>query len=252
MLKDEYRVMFQVEESFWWYVSMRRIIFTLLENYWPPPTTEGEKRILDAGCGTGAIMVRLHDYGIPLGTDLSTEALRYCRQRGLETNELLCGSVTSLPLSREQFDLVISLDVFCCLEDDRSAFAEASRVLKEGGMFLINLPAYGFLRSEHDLAVNIRHRYTAAELRQRLEAAGLVVGKITYVNTLLFPLAATVRLLKRLLYDPSAIPHSDLSPPPGCLNLLLTETMSLEAKLVRRWNLPFGLSVVGIAYKNSR
>jgi ubiquinone/menaquinone biosynthesis C-methylase UbiE len=249
MLKDEYRVMFQVEDSFWWYVSMRRIIFTLLEDYFSPGTAKERIHALDAGCGTGAIMAHLRDYGLPLGIDLAGDALRYCRERGLQAHELVQGSVMNLPLTGERFDLVISLDVFCCLEKDEAAFAEVSRVLKEGGMFIVNLPAYGFLRSEHDLAVNIQHRYTAAELRQRLETAGLAVGKITYVNTLLFPIAATVRLLKRFFYNQSAVPHSDLDPPPRWLNLLLTEIMSLEAKLVRRWNLPFGLSVLGIAYK---
>jgi SAM-dependent methyltransferase len=76
---EEYEVMFHAEDHHWWYLGMERITCGLLDQ------TVGRGRnlrVLDAGCGTGAVMQYLKPYGRVVGFDLSAEALRFSRQRG--------------------------------------------------------------------------------------------------------------------------------------------------------------------------
>ncbi|MBI5650633.1 MAG: class I SAM-dependent methyltransferase, partial [Chloroflexi bacterium] len=50
MRPDEYRVMFEIEDKYWWYRGVRALLRQLLPRY----IHSREARILDAGCGTGA------------------------------------------------------------------------------------------------------------------------------------------------------------------------------------------------------
>jgi hypothetical protein len=125
-----------------------------------------------------------------------------------------------------------------------------SRVLKPGGLLVMNLPAYEFLRSEHDVAIHTKQRYTRGRLRDMLREAGLQIHSLTYRNTLLFPVAAVVRLAKKLFRPRPAEARSDLKPLPRVLNGALTVPLWVENRLIRLGvRLPFGLSVYCTATK---
>jgi SAM-dependent methyltransferase len=266
MMRDEYRVMFEVEDGHWWYRGMRRNLVALLKRHFDW-TLHPRPLALDAGCGTGANLQKLlTGFGgeIPsfraCGFDLAGEALEFSQQRGL-TGHLAQGSITAIPFASNNFDLAISLDVINNLPDDQPAFEEIGRVLKPGGLFILNLPAYQFLYSEHDLAIRCQRRYNAKMVSDRLERAGLRVVRQTYLNTLLFPPAALVRLVKarkvsarpELISDSGDFTpvHSDLLPPHPLVNRALEKVMGLEASLLARSNvkLPFGLSIMTVARK---
>ena len=106
MEPNEYEVVYNVEESHWWYVGMRRITTTLLEQCYPGRTDLG---ILDAGCGTGGAMVYLAHFGDVAGIDLSPYALAFSRQRN--QMRLVQATVTHLPFADGSFDLITSFDV---------------------------------------------------------------------------------------------------------------------------------------------
>lgn len=258
MMQDEYRVMYEVEDSFWWYVGMRRNLLALLQKHWDW-TAQPNPTVLDAGCGTGGILQKLTNNfggqlntGAAVGVDISDQAIRFCRARGL-AGYVAQASLVELPFAREQFDIVTSFDVACHMPADRPAFAEVSRVLRRGGIFVTNLPAYQFLSSEHDVAVRIKRRYTKKLLANRLNEVGLQIERLTYVNTILFPPAAVIRLIKnaRGKGANAAEAHSDLTPPPAVVNKLLTGLMGLEADILAKTKLilPFGLSVMAVARK---
>lgn len=246
MHPDEYRVMYEMEDAHWWYMGMRRIIFSVLDRY----CSSNERwRILDAGCGTGAVLRRLGRYGDAFGIDIAPEALYLCRERGVQPSQLAQSSVTALPFPGDLFDLVTSLDVLSYLEDDAVGFRELNRVLKKDGWLFINLPAFPFLRGEHDLAVGTKRRFTRPALRQRMEEAGFRVIKLTYVNTFLFPAVAAVRLWKRGARPKSERAQSDLKPLPPLLNGALAAVLFAEAALLRAVDFPFGVSVMGLGQK---
>jgi SAM-dependent methyltransferase len=244
MRSDEYAAMYAVEDEHWWYVGMRRMADALLGRRFNG--RRGTLDVLDAGCGTGGNSMHLRTYGTVTGVDVSPEALRLAGERpGLR---LSCGSVEALPFADASFDLVLSNDVLCHLgvANDRAAVCEFARVLRPGGVLFIQLPAYQWLRSRHDEAVHTGHRYSAAELRALLRHAGLRVRRITYANSLLLPVAAAWRAVNRIV---PAVERSDVRPVAGPVNAALRTALGLEALLVARRNLPFGLSVIGVAEK---
>ncbi|MDE3091533.1 MAG: class I SAM-dependent methyltransferase, partial [Chloroflexota bacterium] len=187
MRPEEYRVMFELEDAFWWYRGLRVLLTALIERYVaasPPPL------ILDAGCGTGANLRLLETYGHALGIDISEQALAFCRARGIPGDRVMQASVTELPFRAARFDLAVSFDVICNIVDDVGAFAEVCRVLKPGGIFIVQLPAYQWLWSRHDVAVGHKWRYTARSVRDKLTRAGFAIDRITHVNTGFFPFVA--------------------------------------------------------------
>jgi len=94
-----------------------------------------------------------------------------------------------------------------------------------------------------------RRRYTADELRQKLERVGLHIVKLTYVNTFLFPLIGAGRLALRILSDSiQVVSENDLHP--RWSNGLLQAIFAAERPLLRRVNFPFGVSLLCVANKS--
>src|SRR2546423_10788325 len=83
MQQHTYSIMYEVEGTHWWFAGRRRIIASFVEeicrsiNNHPP-------RILDVGCGTGANLELLGEFGEAEGVDVSPDALAFCRARGLQ------------------------------------------------------------------------------------------------------------------------------------------------------------------------
>jgi SAM-dependent methyltransferase len=260
MRPDEYRVMFEIEEDYWWYRGLRTMLAGVLRTLTPnpplasvgdsrsPDTGEGSIRILDAGCGTGANLKRLQKYGCAIGVDVAETAIDFCRARGIPPDRAFVASLLDLPFATSHFDLAVSFDVICNITDDVAAFREIARVLKPGAPLVVQLPAYRALWSAHDEAVGHKHRYTAREVREKMTRAGFAVERATYVNALLFPFEALARLWRRGDADHPA-GHSDLVPLPRIVNALLTILFVAEMRLVPRVNFPFGLSVLAVGRK---
>jgi len=239
----EYDEMAEQEERLWWFRGMRTITHALLDRWYAP---DGRLRILDAGCGTGGGMRLLAGYGAVTGMDLALYALRLGARRA--AGPRVCANVAALPLPAGSFDLVTSFDVLTALDapTERAALREMARVLAPGGRFLARVAAYDWLRGAHDRACRIQHRYTAGDLRQRLERVGLRVEVLSYVNMWLFPLAAAKRLAERLRPPTD---RTELTAPFGAADKVLGAILASEAPLAARGWLPFGLSLLAVARK---
>lgn len=241
MSAREYARMRQAEDEHWWYRALRRLVAGEVAR---ASGRGGAPRILDAGCGTGggldrwALAVGAPGYGV----DLASAALGHCRARGQD--RVAEASVEALPFCAGTFDAVVSLDVLC-LEglDESRALAEFRRVLRPGGLLVLNLPAFEALRGEHDRAVRIRRRFRSAELVDLLRASGFNVGRVSYWNTILFPAVWLVRRLRRGGHEAS----SDLAALPGPLNAALAAILRAESKLLSAMRPPFGTSVLCVA-----
>ena len=245
MNREEYARMYDAEERQWWYAGMRALSFALLRRHWPPASAGGAlPRILDAGCGTGNNLRHLAQWGRPAGVDLSADALRFCRERGVAAAG---GSLMALPFADATFDCVTSFDVIYhrWVTDDAAAVREMARVLRPGGLMLVRVPALRALWGAHDEAVHSRHRYTATELRALLGGQGLSLLRLTYGNSLLFPLVAARRTLDRL----TGRHGSDVGFLPAPLEWAFRNVLRAEAALVRRVSLPLGTSLFALARK---
>src|SRR5260370_34913669 len=183
MQAHTYAIMREVEDQHWWYVGRRRIIASWVESVCREIGKQ-RARILDVGCGTGANLQMLAEFGVADGVDVSAEALEFCRARGL--GSVRQGAAESLPYEDAQFDLVTGLDVVEHLDDDVAGLREMFRVLRPGGRALLFVPAFMFLWGGQDDISHHRRRYTRAELQERLTAAGLAVSRASYANNTFF------------------------------------------------------------------
>jgi SAM-dependent methyltransferase len=240
----EYRRMFEAEEAQWWYAGQRAIASALLGPALGPDPP-GQRRLLDAGCGTGFNLLALGRLGCATGIDLAPEAIAFCRERGVRA---LRARLLALPFRDAAFDVATSFDVIyhAWVTDDRAAVAEMARVLRPGGLLLVRVPAFMALWGAHDTEVQSRHRYTRGELVALLERCGLRVERASYCNSLLFPLLLARRTLDRLLGRAG----SDVGFLPPPVEWAFKRALLAEAGLVRRGlSLPVGASVVALARK---
>jgi ubiquinone/menaquinone biosynthesis C-methylase UbiE len=236
------------ERDFWWYRGMREIMFRLLDGL----AARGAS-VLEAGCGTGHFSKVLGDrYGwrmTPL--DLGREGLAYAR--GYELHRLVQGDIAALPFDNAAFDGLLSMDVLVHLPrgGESGALAEFARVLKPGGWLALRVSALDILRSRHSEFAHERQRFTKARLKQRVEAAGFQVERISYANSLLLPLA----LFKFRVWEPltGARPASGVTPVAAWLNRLLLLPLRVEAAWIGRGgSFPAGQSLVLLARKFAR
>jgi ubiquinone/menaquinone biosynthesis C-methylase UbiE len=243
---QEYEIMFRVEQQHWWYLGMQSITRSILNRWYAPGAGLS---ILDAGCGTGSAMTTyLAEYGTVTGLEVSELALGFCRSR--KAQRLVCASVTQLPFSSKRFELVTSFDVLYeqGVPDDASALDEFSRVLVRGGRVVLRLPAYDWLRGQHDKGIHTARRYTAGQVAALLRKTGFQVEHTSYANTLLFPVALVKRTAEHIW--PPHLEQSDLALNAGPFNRLLQDILSLEAPIVSHAGLPYGLSVIAVGLKN--
>ena len=136
--------------------------------------------ILEIGTGTGGMLHALRDggaraQGVELNADLIAESRRWFadlpvqRVRGVE-----------LPFPPASFDLVLSFDVFEHIKDSDAHLREVYRVLRPGGVYLVQTPnkwlnaAFETLRWRSFTRWRVDHcsLHTARQLRRRLEAHG--------------------------------------------------------------------------------
>jgi len=238
MEQHEYEAMARLELKLWWYRALHDKVLCTLHRRLPgrPGTT-----LLDAGCGTGGLLKLVHD-AFPdwslHGIDIADTAVQYARR--VSPAEIRLGSVTALPYADASFDAIVSTDVmYHRLVDPHGMLDECCRVLKPGGLLVVNLPAYQWLRSYHDDHVQTGQRYTLRSLAAVMDSHPVRRLQGSYWNALLFmPL-----VLKRKLFAGSQ-PHSDVGEFPPWLDRLAYTLMSWENRWIcRGGSLPFGSSV---------
>ncbi len=245
MRTREFEELYDLEETYWWFVGRRRLVREMLEKY--APDTRRPLQIVDIGCGTGGTMKALEGTGEVFGCDMSQTALTFCRKRGFQ--RLLCSHAATLGLADESFDVVVNCDVLEHIEDDVKALSEMFRVLRPGGILILTVPAHPYLWSEHDEALAHLRRYKRGEFQSKLQEAGYSVEKLSAAVFFVFPVILTFRLLQRLRPKGPGEPKTDLRILPAWINNALISLLHLETWLTRRVNLPIGTSFVAVARK---
>ncbi|MBR0648937.1 class I SAM-dependent methyltransferase [Roseomonas terrae] len=215
----EYDLMDAAEERMWWYRALHARVTDALRRR---PGPDGA--VLDAGCGTGGLLRRLSALGRPLaGLDYHpAAAARAAAKSGVVA---AAGDANRLPFADGAFAALTSCDVLCHRAvDPATALTEFRRVLVPGGTLVLNLPAYQWLRSAHDVRVHNDRRFTARQGRALLAAAGFAAVEARYWNALLLPLMVLQR--KILRSDEAA--KSDVAPFPPWLDATLHATTAIE------------------------
>ena len=239
MNHDEYGKMRDLEDHYWWFVARRRLALALLKKHAPD-----QPKTLDVGCGTGALLHHLQNQGEAHGLDYFPVALEFSQKRGLKN--LLHGNAEAIPLQTETYDAVISLDTLEHVPNDEAAAQEIFRVLKPGGVFVMNVPAFQWLWGPHDVALMHQRRYTRQQVESLLQDQGFQIEKNTYSVFFLFPVVILRRLVEKRQKGPAQAKLPQVSEP---VNNLLLKLMKLEASLLKRLSLPWGSSIITVARK---
>ena len=237
----------KVEDSFWWFDGMHRIVLRLMKQVWDG---NWPSRILEVGCGTGGFAARLrrqYDGSMDL-CDVASEGLSYARRRGL--SRLVQGDAKSLPYADAAYDCVLSLDVLVHFPPgvETDALDEFVRVLRPGGFLILRVSALDMLRSQHSEFTLERQRFTRPRLLAAIRDCGLEPERCTYLNTILLPLAVLkFRVWEPLLGRP---PASGLTAVPVWLGRVLRAALYAECTLLTAgWNFPVGQSLLLFARK---
>lgn len=246
MRRDLYQDLYEQETQFWWLVGKRKVVNSLMERYLTKGTN---KFIVDVGCGTGAMLKELQSYGHVAGIDYYPEALNLCRKRGIK--ELYLADMSKLPFKDETVDVITALDVVEHVKDDEGVINEFARVLKPGGILVVNVPAFGWLWSYWDDLMGHHHRYTTTQLKTLLEVHNFEINKISYWSFFVLLPTILVRRFKRIKNPNLETQSSDLIPINGWLNVFLIWHYNLEILWMRRFNFPFGVSLIALAQKNT-
>ena len=240
MQAHHYPILYQVEETHWWYLGRRRIIQSLVEKICTTFDKQNP-RILDVGCGTGANLKMLAAHGRAEGVVFSQLAVDFCRERGLDSVKL--GAVEQLPYENGSFDLVTALDVVEHLDDDVAGLREIRRVLRRDGRVLLFVPAFMFLWGVQDDVSNHRRRYTLPSLLRAVEAAGFSVEWSSYANISFFLPVLLVRSVMRWLGLRAATEYGiNIS----MMNGPFSSLFAAERFILKRGKIPFGVSAVCI------
>lgn len=240
------------ETSLWWYRGLRQLVIELLlrTEMFSASSQEGPPRgILDVGAGTGGMIRAVRDTGLfqtPLeftALDTSRAACDALRMSMPDIN-IVHDDAMMLPFGDGAFDGALCLNVLEHESVQPAVLLQGvHRVLRQGAFLVVNVSAYQWLYSYHDVAVSQSRRFSRNELRMLLEAAGFELRALTYWNTVLFPAMVLARKLRK-----SQERTSDVGAAAHRLNRMGRVALDFERWLISRGIvLPFGGAVIALA-----
>jgi SAM-dependent methyltransferase len=239
MDRAQYEAMIHAESGHWWFRGRRKVISRLLADMKLRP----DASLLEIGCGGGGNLPMLSSFSRKLRAVEPNPVLReHAAGRGLcEVREGLLPD--PIPYEGEKFDLICMFDVLEHVKEDTEAVQALGKRLTENGRMLVTVPANPSLWSSHDVENGHFRRYTKKSLRSLFKNTGFTVERISFFNFFLFP---PIWFCRKLGGAGSARKEGkpDLETPSFGLSGVFFSLMSLEARLLSFFNLPFGVSLV--------
>jgi SAM-dependent methyltransferase len=236
--------MAELDQVHWWFEARRRILSAVVRRFVRPPA---RARVLEVGCGTGHNLAMLGQFGRLDACELDDAARSLASQRlGRAVRKVRLPDLSAFKPS--SYDLIALLDVLEHVPNEGESVTAIRGLLKPGGALLLTVPANKWMWSAHDVAHHHFRRYSRGQLAAVLKQAGFEIQTLSFFNTLLFPLIAAARIAAKALGKEAA----DDSLPSGPVNAVLQRLFGLEAGLVGRVPMPFGVSLVAVARRPAR
>jgi len=238
-----YIEMAEIQSRHWWFIGRRAILTSTIQHLRLPKNA----RILEIGCATGGNLDMLATFGKVSAFDMEESARLIANKKTGGVHDIRAGHCPdNIPFQGERFDLICLFDVLEHIEQDTQTLAAIRSLLADNGRILVTIPAYAWLYGVHDKFLHHRRRYSAREIRQRVHATGYRLVRLSHFNTLLFPLAAAVRIKERFFGSRVA---AGSRVPPAPINGLLRTIFTAERAWLKHFDLPFGVSLLCVLEK---
>ena len=222
-----------------WFRAKVDLIEILLQKY--IENHSKKLKILSLGAGTGEELYSLNKFGEVYVTDIEKKALKLI-PKDLYKERKICDAC-NISYPDEFFELVVAFDVFEHIKDDKNAISEVYRVLKKNGFLIFSVPAFQFIYSSHDKAVEHKRRYSKKDLKSLFKEF-----KDPYFNywnfTLFLPLVIS-RLIKKYYKPKVENPITNPIIDSVLYNILKTENFWFKKK----FKTPPGISIFGVCRK---
>ncbi len=238
---DEFKRMAAASESHWWYRNTRLLLRQMLE---PLVDTSQSALIFDAGGGTGATGGWLSDIAPTVLGDFEAMTLDVARSDFPKYQPVRL-DLNALPFHDASFSSVLCVTVLYhrLIADPAAVVAELARITQPGGVVCLLEPGGRRLVRGHDRSTHSARRFSVGDMRKMAESAGLEVLRATGAYSFLIPPAAILTLVER------GKETSDVGRNQSGLGGLFSALAQAERALLRRVDLPFGVSAMVLARK---
>lgn len=234
----------QLEARHFWFKVRNQLIVWAIKTYCPQ-----FRSLLEIGCGTGYVLsgiAEAYPHVKLQGSEIFTAGLAFAAERQ-PTIDFMQMDGRNIPFV-DEFDAIGAFDVLEHIEEDQQVLVQMYKALKHNGIVFITVPQHLWMWSQADSYAHHVRRYTANELRGKVENASFQIIRITSFMSLLLPLMFLSRLRQRQSkteYDP--ISELKIS---GWLNTVFKVIFNLERMIIRfGLSLPVGGSLLLVAKK---
>lgn len=244
MEADEYRRMAAAGERHWWYESTRQLLMQLLEPHLSSLGGPDRAIVLDAGGGTGATGGWMTAHAATVLADFEPMALDVARNDHPGVRPV-AADLNRLPFADESFDAVLCVTALChrMNPDPAAIVRDFARVVRPGGVVCLMEPGGKRLWRGHDEVTHTGRRFSVGELRSMVLGAGLDLQRATGAYSFLVPPAALMQLFER------GAPRSDVGRNESGLGGTMSVLARAERRVLRRIDLPVGLSALALGRK---
>lgn len=230
----EYRNLYQ---RHWWWRSREAEILRQLDGILG---RQGNKAILDVGCGDGLFFDELQKYGSVIGVEADPNTLT---PDGPWKNQIHCQFFNDQFLPGRKFDAILFLDILEHMPDAPVALDHARTLLNDNGVLIATVPAFMSLWTSHDDLNHHVIRYTKKTFCPIVEAANFELLSSRYLFHWTCPAKLAIRLKETLFGAKPQNPEV----PAQWINQICLGLTKLEHATISRLPMPFGSSLMVIA-----
>ena len=235
---ERYRELY---EKHWWWRARTQFIEAKIRNLSSP----GRKQtILDVGCGDALFFDRLQNFGDVEGVEPFANLVSHDNPHRAKVH--LC-SFDERFQPGKLFSLILMLDVLEHLPDPVLALRHGLSLLNPDGLFILTVPAFMSLWTNHDVINQHVTRFTKSSFAKVASQAGFVIHEQSYLYHWTCPVKLAVRLTESIF----RVPPRPAQVPPPWINEPLYWLSRLEQKLLTPLSMPFGSSLMVVGSRAS-
>ena len=231
MHQQSYQNAIKGHKEHWWWKSRKIIFSSLLRKYIPKKNI----KILDFGSGVGSNLKMLSKFGKCDAFEVNNEAIYHLKKK-----------YNIIKKIKKKYDLIFFTDTLEHIKNDKKILIFLKKHLNKNGIIFITVPAFNFLWTSKDEALNHFRRYNKRSLLNAIPKKFEII-KFSYFNTLLFFPLSIILILYKLL-NVNFINKAEVVPN-KLINFFLIKIFSFEKKMLKNLNFSFVLSLLLIIKK---